>query len=172
LESENFKYISLCVTLCKMKRPLVGHPIISADFIFTYKVYKPHLKDAAYEIHLHLDYWFMRRRGLHAFPYTSLCKKKRPLVGSFMGKLYFYVQFTTHVPRMLYVKYQSIWFANSWEEYLQKFTKFYTFCPLLGPNRCQPLVFQKLESLFLKDVPTSWAKKLTDGRTPDKLRWQ
>jgi len=42
------------------------------------QVYKPCLKDAAYEIHLNLDYWFVRRRGLHVFPYISLCKKKRP----------------------------------------------------------------------------------------------
>jgi len=39
-----------------------------ADLIFTRTFYKPCLKDAAYEIYLHLDYWFMRRRGLHYFP--------------------------------------------------------------------------------------------------------
>jgi len=35
-------------------------------------------KDAAYEIPLYLDYWFMRRRAFNVFPGISLCKMKRP----------------------------------------------------------------------------------------------
>jgi len=31
-------------------------------------------KDAAYEIPLHLEYLFTRRRVLHVFTYISLCK--------------------------------------------------------------------------------------------------
>jgi len=81
---------------------------------------------------------------------------------------------------MLYVKYQSIWTATSWEDDLQKFTKFY---PLLDPNRCQPLDFRKRESPFPKDasyhiwfksVQWFWRRsrlkeKFTDRRTVDEL---
>jgi len=56
------------------------------------KVYSPCLKDAAYGIPLHLEYWFTRRRVLHVFSYISLCKMKRPLVWPFLGGFYLYVQ--------------------------------------------------------------------------------
>jgi len=97
-----------------MKLPLMDH--FSADFIFTCKLYKIDLKDAAYDIILHLDYWFTRKRGLHVhvFPYISLCKMKRPLVGPFFGRILFLcAKFTNHVTRMLYLQYQSIWTASS-----------------------------------------------------------
>jgi len=67
LESEHFKCISLYKPMYNEVPPSGGH--FSADFIFTRKLYKPCLKDAAYEIPLHLDYWFTRRRILHVFPY-------------------------------------------------------------------------------------------------------
>jgi len=47
------------------------------------------------------------------------------------------------------IKVQCIWNTSLWEENRLKFTKFY---PLLGPNRCQPLDFHKLESPFPKDT--------------------
>jgi len=94
------------------------------------------LKDAAYEIPLHLNYWFTRRIALHVFPCISQCKMKRPLIGAFLGGNYFLcAKYTNHVPRMLYVKYQSIWTASSWRENLQIFTKFYTSLPLIGPQQ-------------------------------------
>jgi len=52
-------------------------------------LYKPRLKDAEYEIPFYLDYWFMRRRALNVFPYISLCKMKRPLVGPFLADFIF-----------------------------------------------------------------------------------
>jgi len=64
-----------------MKRPLLGH--LSTAFIITRKLYKSCLKGAAYGINLDLDHWFMRKRGLHGFPYINLYKTKRPLVGHF-----------------------------------------------------------------------------------------
>jgi len=84
-----FSYISLHV--CKMKSLLVGSFL--GGFHFYAQVYKPCLKDAAYEIPLHLDNWFMRRRALNVFSYISLhvCKMKSLLVGSFCqfkGKVY------------------------------------------------------------------------------------
>jgi len=48
------------ISLCKMKRPLVG-PFL-ADFIFMHKLYKPCPKDAVGEISHYLDHQFMRRR--------------------------------------------------------------------------------------------------------------
>jgi len=33
-----------------------------------------------------------RDEVLHVFPYISLCKMERPLVGPFLGRFYFYVQ--------------------------------------------------------------------------------
>jgi len=79
---------------------------------------------------------------------------------------------------MLNVKYQGIWTASSWEEDFLKSQKFTPFCPLLGPNRCQPLDFRKHESPFPKDTSHQiwfkWVKwfwrwsrlkeKFTDGR--------
>jgi len=90
----------------------VGH--ISADFILTRKLYKLCLKDAAYEILLHLDYWFTWKRGLPVFPYVSLCKMKRPLVGPFWGGFYFYAQNLQTMSQGCcnYVKYHNIWTAS------------------------------------------------------------
>jgi len=83
------------------------------DFIFMRKLCKQCLKDAAYGIPLHLDYWFMRR-ALNVFPYISLCKMRHPLVGAIFGQILFLcANFTNHVPRTLYVKYQSIGIASS-----------------------------------------------------------
>jgi len=53
------------------------------------QIYKPWLKDAAYEIPLYLDDWFTRRRTLNVFPYISLCKMKCPLAGPILGRFYF-----------------------------------------------------------------------------------
>jgi len=36
--------------------------------------------------------WFWRVSILNVFPYTSLCKMKRPLVGPFLGEFYFNAQ--------------------------------------------------------------------------------
>jgi len=44
LENDRFK----CISPYKMKRPLVGQ--FSVDVLFTHQLYKPCLKDAAYEI--------------------------------------------------------------------------------------------------------------------------
>jgi len=87
----------------------------------------------------------MRRWAFTVFPYINLCKMKRTLVVTIVGGFYFLcAKYTNHVPRMLYIKYQSIWNANSWEHFL-KFTKFE---PFWGLNKCQPLDFCKLESPF------------------------
>jgi len=94
----------------------VGH--FCADFILMHKLYKSFLKDAAYEIPLYLDHWFMRKRALNVFPYISLFKMKRPLAGPVLGGFYFYVL------RMMYIVYQIA------EECFLKFTK---FNPFLGP---------------------------------------
>jgi len=68
-------------------------------------------------------------------------------------------------------------------------TKFFLFCPLLGPKRGQSLSLNKSESPSLNHVSHQvWLKlakwfvrrsclkekvnRRTDGRTPDKLRWQ
>jgi len=92
---------------------------------FMRKLYKPSskdaaydisglsLKDAAYEIVLYLDYWFMRRRAFNVFLYIRLWKIKRSLVGSISGGFVLCKNFTNHVPTMLYIKYQSIWNASS-----------------------------------------------------------
>jgi len=63
----------------KCSAPYWGH--FCTDFIFMHWLYKPCLKDAANEIPLYLDYWFMRKRALNRFTYISLCKMKRSLVG-------------------------------------------------------------------------------------------
>jgi len=76
---------------------------------------------------------------------------------------------------MLFVKYQSIWTASSFEDLLI-FTKFY---PFLGPNRCHPLDLRNLESPFSKDASYQiWFKlvqwfchlkeSFMDGRTTDR----
>jgi len=49
-------------------------------------------KDASYHIWLKSVKWFWRLSVLNVFPYIRLCKMKRPLVGSFLGGFYFYVQ--------------------------------------------------------------------------------
>jgi len=57
------------------------------DFILLYKVNKPCLKEAAYEIPLYLDYWFTRR-AVNVLSYII----SKP---------------------MLYVKYKNIWIDSS-----------------------------------------------------------
>jgi len=57
-------------------------------------LYKPCPKDAAYAFPLYLDYLFTRRRALNSFPYISLYKIKRPLVGLFLGRNYFRAQYS------------------------------------------------------------------------------
>jgi len=62
------------------------------------KLYKPCLKDAAYEAPLHLDYCLMRRKTLNVFPYISKVKWNG------LGHILFLcANVTNHVPRMLYV---------------------------------------------------------------------
>jgi len=54
---------------------------------------------------------------------------------------------------MLYVKYPSIWTANSREEHFLKFTKFYPFLPLIVASiGVSPLILGKLESPFPIDA--------------------
>jgi len=68
------------------------------------------------------------------FPRKAYVKRNNPS-GAILGRILFLcASFTNHVPRMLYVKYQSIWTASSWEEDFLKFTKFYAFLPLIGPQ--------------------------------------
>jgi len=75
-----FPYISLCTVKC----PLVG-PFFNR-FILMCKLYKPCLKDAAYQFPLYLNC----RHEKKSFKY--LCKMKHPLVGSFLCGFYFYAQ--------------------------------------------------------------------------------
>jgi len=82
--------VFLCINLCILKRLLVVP--FSANLIFIRKLYEPCLQDAAYEIPLYLDYWFMRRTALNVFPYVSLSKMKSLLTWSFFGEICFYVQ--------------------------------------------------------------------------------
>jgi len=117
-----FPYIHF-VSLCKMKW---GH---YCRFFFNVQIYIC-LQDAAYET-LHLDNWFMTRRALNVFSYKCIrpCKTKHPLLGPFfMQILFLCATFTNHVPRMLYVKYQSIWIV------ILKFTKFFPFASFIGPQ--------------------------------------
>jgi len=133
---------------------------------------------------LHIKFLYIWNIGsreeefLHVFPYISLCKMKHPPSGAIFGRnLFLCENFTNHIPRMLFVRKKSIWTASSREEIFFKFTKFYPFCPLLGPSMCQPLNFRKLESPFPKDTSYQiWFKsvqwfwrsrlkeKFTDGR--------
>jgi len=142
-------------------------------------VYKSCLKDYEYEIPLHLDYWFTRIRGLHVFPYISLCKLKCPLVGPFLGGFYFYVQTLQTMSQGSCLSNIRVFGMSVHEKKIFKYSPNFTpFCPLLSPNRCQPLDFHKLESPYPKDasyqigfksVQWFWRRsclkeKFTDGR--------
>jgi len=63
-----------------------------------------------------------------------------------LAEFIFEHKFTNHVPRMMYVKYQNIW-----NESMIKSSKIHQILAILGPNRCQPLDFRKLESPFPKE---------------------
>jgi len=56
------------------------------------KVEFPFPKDASYQIWFKSVQWFSRVNVLNVFPYISLCKMKRPLVGPFFGRFYFHAQ--------------------------------------------------------------------------------
>jgi len=79
------------------------------------KLYSPCLKDAVYEIPLHLEYWFTRRRVLHVFPYISLCKMKPnftpfcPLLGPNRCQALDFRKFKSPFPKDTF--YQ-IWFKS------------------------------------------------------------
>jgi len=79
----------------------------------TNKASKPCLKNVPYEIPLYLDYWFMKRRALNVFHKINLCKMKHPRGAIFEQILFVCANFTIHFPKMLYVKYLSIWIASS-----------------------------------------------------------
>jgi len=117
------------------------------------KVYKSSLKDAVYEIPLHLDSWFTRRRGLHVFPYIHLCKMKCPLVGPFLGRFFFYAQTLQTMSQECCMSNIRVFGLPDHEKKIFKNSPNFTpFCSLLDPNRCQPLDFCKLESPFPKDA--------------------
>jgi len=74
---------------------------------------------------------------------------KRPLVGPFFGRFYFYMQ-------SLQTMSHGCWMSNIRVFGLPVHEKIFSnsliFCPLLGPNRCQPLAFCNRESPFPKDA--------------------
>jgi len=79
---------------------------------------------------------------------------KRPLVGPILSGFYFYAQTLQTMSQGYCMSNIRIfgWPVHN-EEYLQKFTKFYPFLPLTGPQyRGQPLDICKLEFLFPKDA--------------------
>jgi len=80
-----------------------------------------------------LDYWFMRRRALNVFPYISIRKIKRPVVGPIVGRFYFYVQTSQTMPQGCCMS--NIWvFGMPVHGRFLKFTKYYTFLSLIGPK--------------------------------------
>jgi len=81
---------------------------------------------------------------------------------------------------MLYVKYQSIWTASSWEK---DFLKFHFFLPLFypygAPIGASPLIFANLNphspkdasyQIWLKSVQWFWRSHLNEKFTPDDRR--
>jgi len=94
------------------------------------KLYKQYFKDVAYEINLHLNYWFMKRRGLHIFPYISLCKKK------FFGGFYFYAQTLQSISNVCCVSNRVFGLPVHEKKIFKNSPNFTPFCPLLGPNSC------------------------------------
>jgi len=151
-------------------------------FYFMLWLYKPCLKDAAYEIPLYLDYWFMRRRAFNVFPCISLCQIKRPLVGPILGGFYFYLQSLQTMSQGCCISNIRVFEKPVHKKIFLNSSNFTPFCPLLDPNRCQPLDLCKFESPFpkvasyqiwLKSIQWFWRRsrlkeKFTDdGRTPD-----
>jgi len=77
--------------------------------------------------------------SLHAFPYISLCKKKRPLVGQFLGGFYFYAQ-SSKSHRILPLS-----------------------APYWAPIGASPLIFTNLNSDSPKMLPTKFGSNQFSG---------
>jgi len=137
------------ITLCKMKPP---SRVAFEAILFLRVILQTCLKDAAYEIHLHLDYWFTRRRGLHLFPYIILCKMKRPLVRPFWADFIFMHKLYKPCPKDVVCQISEYLDCSSWEEDLQTFIQFYFFLPLIGPQKVPALDFRTGESPFPKNA--------------------
>jgi len=136
------------INLCNMKHPLVW-PILGR-FYFMHKCYKSCLKDAAYEITLYLDYWFI-----------SHCKMKRPLVGPISSGFYFHAQVLQMSPGCC-ISNIRVFVMPVHEKKI--FFKFIKFSPFFGSNRCQPLDFCKFESSFPIDGSYQiWLKSFQFG---------
>jgi len=149
--------------LCKIKRPLVG-PFFGR-FYFYAQFYKPCLKDAVYKLHLHLDYWFMRRRGLHVFNCISLCKMKRSLVGPFLGGFYFYAQPLQTMSQGCCMSNIRVFRLPVHEKKMFKNSLNVTpLCPLLGPNiGVSPLIFSNLNPHSPNMLPAKFGSNQFSG---------
>jgi len=138
----------------KSSAPYWGH--FCADFIFMCKVYKPCLKDAAYEFLLYLDYWFMRRRAFNAFPYITLCKMKHPLVGPFLGDFIFIFMCKFYKPCPKDALYQISDYLDC-QFMRRRFFKIHKILPLFTPYwvpiGASPLIFANLNPHSLQMVP-------------------
>jgi len=96
---------------------------------------------------------------LNVFPYISLCKMKRPLVGPYLGGFYFYVQTLQTMSQGCCMSNIRVFGVPVHEKKISP--NFTPFCPLWGPNRCQPLYFCKFQSLFPKDASYQmWLKSV------------
>jgi len=121
------------------------------------RFYKPCLKDAAYEIPLCLDYWFMRRRALNVFPYIILCKMKRPLVGPILGGFYFYVRSLQTMSQGCCISNIRVFEMPVHEKKIfLNSPNFTPFCPYWAPIRFNPLVFANLNPHSPKTLPTKF----------------
>jgi len=127
------------------------------------ELYKPCLKDAADEIHLHLDYWFMRRRGLHVFPYISLCKIKCPLMGPFFGWFYFYVQILQTISKGCCMSNIRIFGLPVHEKIFKNSPNFLLFVLYWAPIGASPLFFANLNPHSPKMLPTKFGSNQFSG---------
>jgi len=65
-----------------------------------------------------------------------------PLVGPFLGGFYFYTQNLQTLSQGCYTSNISVFGQPVHEKRIFLISQNFTpFCPLLGPNRCQPLIF-------------------------------
>jgi len=106
----------------------------------------------SYQIWFKSVQWFWRISVLNVFSYLSLCKIRRPLVGSFSGESYFYFPSLQSMSQGCCISNIRVFQTPVHEKIFFNSPNFTRFCPLLGPNKCQPLYFCKLESPFPKDA--------------------